>query len=337
MRWSVMVQELKLAHAFTLSRGSSTLKHNVFVKLDHEGVQGYGEAAPNIRYNETPESARAAVQEITARMVGSPHYYATFLAQMDHILPGEQAAKAAVDAAVMDWVGKQHQVPLYRLWGLEPEIAPTSMTVAIDQPEEMARRALEATDFSFLKIKLGTPNDRHMIRAIRQVSSQILRVDANEGWTDREQAAREIDWLAGQNVELVEQPMPAARVEDMIWLKSRSALPLIADEAFSKPADLPQVAQAYHGVNVKLAKTGGTLAARNALAMARALDLKTMVGCMIESGLGVAAAAHLAPGADYVDLDGNLLLSEDPFPGHPVERGCFMLKNTAGLGVDASF
>ena len=336
MKWTIIRKELHLAHAFTLSRGSSSVKHNLFVELDHDGIKGYGEAAPNSRYQESPQSAQQALTEITKNLKGDPRAYTTFLSQLDNINAGEQAAKSAIDSAVMDWVGKCLQIPLYRLWGLTPEIKPTSMTIAIDDPQSMAQRAAEARNFQFLKIKLGSPNDRAVIEAIRNRTHQIIRVDANEGWTNREQAIREIQWLAGQNVELIEQPMPAQNVEDMIWLKARSPLPLIADEAFSKPGDLPAVSQAYHGVNIKLTKTGGTLVARDALVLARTLGLKIMLGCMIESGLGIAAAAHLAPLADYVDLDGNLLLSQDPYPGHPVKDGCLMLKNSPGLGVDVA-
>lgn len=334
MKWTIWQKELKLAHAFTLSRGSAVLKNNLFVELEYNGLRGYGEAAPNIRYGETPQSAYAALENLTRSLSGNPLEFHSFLSQLDQIQDGEYAAKSAIDMAVMDLAAKTLKTPLYRIWGLSPKVQPTSMTIAIDEPEAMAQRALEAKAFQFLKIKLGTQNDRQIISAIRRVSNQTIRVDANEAWLDKEHAIREIEWLHQQNVDLVEQPMPAANFKDMVWLKARSPLPLIADEAFTRAGDLPLLAEACHGVNLKLTKTGGTLSARESVSCARMLGLKIMIGCMIESGLGIAAAAHLAPMADFVDLDGNLLLSVDPYPGHPVKEGVLTLKDEDGLGVD---
>lgn len=335
MKVSIEAHELTLRYTFTIATRSSNSRPNLALALEHEGIVGRGLAAPNPRYGESPESARAALETMTAVLEahGLDHRR-NALKHAFAAVPGDYAAKAALDMAVHDWFGKKHGLPLYRLWGLDPVDMPvTSMTIGIGDREETKTKTREAAGFHVLKIKLGGPDDRGMIEAIREVTQTPLRVDANEGWRDREQAAREVDWLAGQGVELVEQPMPADQWEDTAWLKSRSALPLIADEAFSGPQDLMRVSAGYHGVNVKLMKCGGIQAASDIIAAARALDLKIMLGCMVESGLGIAAAAHLAPLVDYADLDGNLLLTNDPYDGHPLEDGRIRLRNEPGLGV----
>jgi L-alanine-DL-glutamate epimerase-like enolase superfamily enzyme len=234
----------------------------------------------------------------------------------------------------MDWTGKSIGAPLYEIFSADPaQMPPTSMSIAIDAPDGVRRRALEASEFTLLKLKLGGREDHAMVNAIREVTDCPIRVDANEGYSDRETALREIEWLAERNVELVEQPLPADRFDDMTWLKQRSPLLIIADEAFLQSRDLAQVADCYHGINLKLVKCGGTLAARDAISAARSSGLKVMIGCTIESSLGIAAAAHLAPLADYADLDGNLLIANDPFVGHPVVEGRIRLRDAPGLGI----
>ena len=242
--------------------------------------------------------------------------------------------KRARELAVMDWVGESLGAPLYRLWDIDPaKMPPTSMTIAIDAPDRVRERAREASGFRVLKLKLGGAQDHAMVNAVREVTDTPIRGDANEGFPDRETAIREIEWLASHNVELVEQPLPADRLEDMMWLKARSPLPLIADEAFLRSRDLSKLANAYHGINIKLVKCGGTLAARETITLARSHGLRVMLGCTVESSLGIAAAAHLAPLADYVDLDGNLLIANDPYVGHPIVDGRIALRDAPGLGV----
>lgn len=267
---------------------------------------------------------------MAAAATESPAAYVPLLRTLKRAAPTEHAARAAMDAAIMDWLGKSLGAPLFRLWGLDSvAMPPTSMTIAIDAPD----RVRETSDFHVLKLKLGGADDHAMVKAIREVTDRPIRGDANEGFPDRETALREIEWLAGHNVELMEQPLPAARLEDMVWLKERSPLPVIADEAFLCSRDLPNLAEAYNGINVKLVKCGGTLAAREAIMLARSYDLEVMLGCTVESSLGIAAAAHLAPLVDYVDLDGNLLLSNDPYVGHPVVDGRIALRDAPGLGI----
>ena len=334
MRIDVFARKLHLRHTFTIARGSSDVKENIFVALSYQGITGYGEAAPNARYQETPASARHALKSLGNALACDLTTYVQTGAELGARFAGQYAAKAALDMAIMDWNGKALAAPVYRIWGLNPtDLPPTSMTIGIDEPQVVAEKTAQAAEFSALKIKLGSADDRAIIEAIRAVSNQALRVDANEGWHDREAAIREIEWLAARNVTLIEQPMPAAQHADMVWLKQRSPLPLVADEAFTEAADLPRLAEAYHGINIKLQKCGGMLPAREAMAAARVLGLKIMVGCMVESSLGIAAAAHLAANADWIDLDGHLLIVDDPFSGLDRQGDRLLPGPEAGLGV----
>jgi L-alanine-DL-glutamate epimerase-like enolase superfamily enzyme len=234
----------------------------------------------------------------------------------------------------MDWVGKKLGIPLYCYFGVDPRRAPlTTYSIGIDTPELTRRKVREAADFPVLKIKVGLDTDEVTIRAVRSVTDKPLRVDANEGWKSKEEAVRKILWLEKQGVELIEQPLPAHMIEETAWVRERVNMPVIADEACLRPEDVPKVAGAFDGVNVKLAKAGGLLAARRMIEMARAFGLKVMLGCMIESSLAVTAAAHLSPLVDWADLDGNLLIANDPYRGVRVERGKLILPEGPGLGL----
>jgi L-alanine-DL-glutamate epimerase-like enolase superfamily enzyme len=218
--------------------------------------------------------------------------------------------------------------------GLNPENAPlTSFSIGIDTPLNMQQRINEKSEMPIFKIKLGKDNDREIIEAIRKVTQNVIRVDANEGWYDKEEAIQQIEWLAKQNVEFVEQPMPADMLEETAWLKERSPLPLIADEAVKQTADIPNLAQAYHGINIKLMKSGGILEALSMIHLARAMKMQIMIGCMVESSVAISAAAQIAPLVDYIDLDGNLLLANDPYSGVKVIEGKLKYNSSPGLGV----
>jgi L-alanine-DL-glutamate epimerase-like enolase superfamily enzyme len=234
----------------------------------------------------------------------------------------------------MDWIGQKLGVPLYRHFGLDPGDAPvTTFSIGIDTPETTRQKVREAEAFPVLKIKVGLDTDEATIEAVRSVTKKPLRVDANEGWKDREEAVRKINWLESQGVEFVEQPMPAAMIDDIRWVRGRVHIPIIADEACMHPADIPKLATAYDGVNIKLMKCGGMLEAFRMIEIAKSLGLKTMLGCMIESSIGVTAAAHLSPLVDYADLDGNLLIANDPYSGVKVVNGKLILPDRPGLGL----
>jgi L-Ala-D/L-Glu epimerase len=256
------------------------------------------------------------------------------MSEVFHRVDGQWAGKAALDIALMDWIGQKLGVPLYRYFGLDPKDAPlTTFSIGIDTPEVTRQKVREAAQFRVLKVKVGLASDEATIAAVRAATDKPLRVDANEGWTDKEVAVRKINWLATQGVEFVEQPMPAHMLEEMHWVHERSHLPLIADEAALHPSDIPKLIGAFDGINVKLDKCGGILEAYREIQIAKSLGFKTMLGCMISSSVSVTAAAHLSPLVDYADLDGNLLIANDPFSGVTVKDGKLVLPTRPGLGL----
>jgi L-alanine-DL-glutamate epimerase-like enolase superfamily enzyme len=314
---------------------SSGYRENLHLRFARDGVTGLGEGAPIVRYKEDATSAQAAVNSVRELLASAnPWEFAKLMRQVFRRIEGQYAAKAAIDIALMDWVGKKLGVPLYRYFGLDPREAPvTSFSIGIDTPEITRQKVREAAAFPVLKIKVGLDTDEATIAAVRGVTSKPLRVDANEGWKNKEEAVRKINWLEKQGVEFVEQPMPAAMLEETRWVRSRVHIPLIADEACLHPADIPKLANSFDGVNVKLMKCGGILEAYRMIQIARSLGLKIMLGCMIESSIGVTAAAHLSPLVDYADLDGNLLIANDPYRGVRVANGKLVLPEGPGLGL----
>jgi len=246
---------------------------------------------------------------------------------------GQPAAAAAVDMALRDLAGKRLGAPLYELMGIDPRRTPiTSYTIGMDTPEIVERKVREAGEFEVLKVKMGTDDDRAVLEAVRDVTDRPLRVDANEGWT-LDDALERLDWLASLGVELVEQPLPASQLAATRELKRLSPLPLFADESLHVAADIPSLAEAFDGINIKLMKCGGIGEALRMIAVARAHGLKIMLGCMIESSLAITAAAVLSPLVDYTDLDGNLLIRDDPYRGVTVKGGRLVLPEGPGLGI----
>jgi L-alanine-DL-glutamate epimerase-like enolase superfamily enzyme len=336
-RVSVEIFELKLRQAWGLSRGTWTTRRNAFVRIEKDGIVGLGEAAPIARYNETAESAAAFIDKARPVLDRDLAEYAVRRREIEEVGPGEHAAKAALDMALLDWAAKRLGTPLWTLLGLDGRArVPTTYSIGIDTVEVMQRKVREAPDFGVYKIKVGTPDDRKIIEGIRAVTDKPLRTDANEGWKTKEEALEMIDWMAGQGVELVEQPLPADRLEDQGWLKERSKIPILGDESLIEPSDLPRIAPYFHGVNVKVMKCGGVQAAVRLAGMARALGLKLMLGCMIETSLGISAAAAVAQLFDYADLDGNLLISNDPFRGVATVGDKLVLTDKPGLGVEGA-
>ena len=334
-RVTVKTYELKLRQAWGLSRGTWTTRRNAFIRLERDGCAGLGEAAPIARYDETAESAAAFLEKARPVLDRDLGDYAVRFAEAGALDPGEHAAKAALDMAILDWSARKLGVPLWRLLGLGRDKAvTTTYSIGIDEIPVMQQKVRDAADFGVYKIKVGTADDRKIIEGIRAVTDKPLRADANEGWKTREQALEMIDWMAGQGVELIEQPLPADRLEDYAWLKDRVKIPIFADESLILPSDLPRIAPYFHGVNVKLMKCGGLQEAVRLAGMARALGLKLMIGCMIETSLGISAGAAVASLFDYADLDGNLLISNDPFRGVQTVKDRLVLDDKPGLGVE---
>ncbi|MCB1043863.1 MAG: dipeptide epimerase [Acidobacteria bacterium] len=331
--WQWHVIRLDLKHRFTIANRSSDFRENIVVRYVNGSETYYGLAAPNPRYDESVETAISAIEILTqsAQLNQEP---VTIWPLLNQAIRGQYAAKASIDMALYDAWGKRTNQPVWKLLRVpEPHGMPLCMTIGIDSAERVKQKVLDAHEFPILKVKLGGSNDREMIESIRSVTSKPLRVDANEGWRNREDAIREIEWLASRNTVFVEQPMPSDQLDDVIWLKQRSPLPLVADESLDHRASLPDLAQAYDGINIKLMKCGGITPALSLMGQARTLGLRIMLGCMVESSIGIAAAAQIAPLVDDLDLDGNLLIVNDPFRGCDVVDGHIYLNHRPGLGV----
>ncbi len=334
-RIETRIMRLKLRHTWTTVMSSSEYRDTLQVRFERGGMTGLGEGAPIVRYKEDAAGAQKAVESVRDYLTGAdPFQFQKIMAEVFRRIEDNYAAKAAIDIAIMDWVGQKLGVPLYRYFGLDPKDAPvTTFSIGIDTPEITRQKVKEAEAFPVLKVKVGLDKDEQTIEAIRSVTKKPLRADANEGWKTKEEAVRKINWLAKQGVEFVEQPLPASMYEEMRWVRARVDIPVIADEAVLHPRDIPKLAEAYHGINVKLDKAGGMLEAWRMIQMGRALGMKTMLGCMISSSVSVTAAAHLSPLVDYADLDGNLLIANDPYKGVEVENGKLVLPNRPGLGL----
>jgi len=325
--------DLHLAHTWTIARGSGTNLERVVVVelLGADGTVGRGEAAPSSRYRESAETVEAFCRKVDARglafndVEGSMEYLET-------VSPHDMSAKCALNLALLDGAAKRAQKPVYDLLGLgfREDQHRTSFTIGIDKPEVIRKKVLEAEPYPLLKFKVGVADDKANFRALREAApAKTLRVDANEGWKTKEQALEMIEWLAQDgHIQFIEQPLPAAApVKDWLWLKQRSPLPVFGDESYHHARDAAQAAECFHGVNVKLVKTGGISGGLLALQAARKAGLKTMLGSMIETSILISAAAHLAELCDYLDLDGNILITDDPYLGVGTNQGLLSFAN----------
>lgn len=328
--------ELQLKHVFTVSSYSRKTTPGVQVRIDYEGYTGYGEASMPPYLGQSVESVTAFLKKVDLAQFRDPFQLETILAYVDSLSAGDGAAKSAIDIALHDLVGKLMGMPWWRIWGLDASKAPsTTFTIGIDTPEVVRAKTLECADrFNILKVKVGLDNDKEMIQTIREVTDLPLAVDANQGWKDRQQALDEIFWLQENGVVMVEQPMAVSRVDDNAWITERSPLPIFADEAIQRLADVPSVKGVYHGINIKLMKCTGMREAWKMVNYARAEGMKVMIGCMTETSCAVSAAAQLAPAVDFADLDGNLLITNDPFKGMQVVNGRIALSDLPGIGID---
>jgi L-alanine-DL-glutamate epimerase-like enolase superfamily enzyme len=329
------VVRLKLRHTWTTTMSSSDFRDTLYVRYTRAGLTGVGEGAPIVRYHESAVDGEKALQPLRELVESAdPMAWAALEAEMAGRLPGQYAARAALNIAVLDWVGQKLGVPVYRLFGLDAANAPaTTFSIGIDTPEITRQKVREAEPYPILKIKVGLDTDEATIEAVRSVTRKPLRVDANEGWQDKETAARKITWLETQGVEFIEQPMPAAMLDEQRWLRSRVHMPILADEACLRSQDIPRIADAYDGIVVKVDKAGGLLEALRSIHTARSHGLKVMLGCMVSSSVAITAAAHISPLVDYADLDGNLLIGNDPYTGVLVQNGKLVLPAGPGLGL----
>ncbi len=329
------VVRLQLKHTWTTTMSSSHYRDTLHVRYTRDGLTGVGEGAPIVRYKESAIEGQKALAPLRDFVVSSdPWAFDKLMAEVSRKLEGQYAARAALDIALLDWVGQRLGIPLHRLFGLDPADAPvTTFSIGIDTPEVTRQKVREAEAFPVLKVKVGLDTDEATLEAVRSSTKKPLRVDANEGWKDKEEAVRKINWLESQGVELIEQPLPALMLEEQRWVRGRVHIPIFADEACLSARDVPRLAEAYDGVNVKLDKAGGVLAALRMVHVARACGLKVMLGCMVSSSVSVTAAAHISPLVDYADLDGNLLISNDPYSGVVVKDGRLVLPERAGLGL----
>jgi len=324
-------------HPFVIARGSTSEHRLMRIRvIDDDGVEGWGEAAPNRFYGETAETALAALARLTPIVEGcNPWALEDVEAEMNRALRFNGSVKSAISAALHDLAGKRLGVPVHKLWGLDAAKAPlSSFTIAIAASEdELRTRIAQAAEYPVLKVKLGTDHDAQIIRAVRQAApDKVLRVDANAAWTAK-QALIMVDVLVECGVEYLEQPLPPHDLDGLRFVRERSALPVIADESCVVASDIPRLAGVVDGINIKLSKCGGLRQALQMIATARAHNMLVMAGCMIETSLGITAAAHFAPLLDYADFDGAALLSDDPYMGATISAGMISIPASPGLGV----
>jgi L-Ala-D/L-Glu epimerase len=325
---------LELKHVFTIAGSSRTTTPVMLTRLEYDGITGYGEAAMPPYLGESHESASRFLSKIDLSGFTDPFQMEDLLDYVDKVDIGNTAAKASVDIALHDLVGKLMNQPWYKIWGLNPELTPnTSFTIGIDTAEVVSQKVKEAAEFKILKVKLGRDNDREMIQTIRLSTTVPLAVDVNQGWKNKEQALEMIYWLKDMGIVMVEQPMPKEQIENMAWLTERSPLPIIADEAIQRLPDVIKAAGVYHGINIKLMKCTGMREAFLMAKTAKSLGMKVMIGCMTETSCAVSAGAQLAPLAEYADLDGNLLISNDIYSGVKIKNGKITLSDSPGIGI----
>jgi L-alanine-DL-glutamate epimerase-like enolase superfamily enzyme len=335
MKLTAEPMDLVTKHVFGISRSARGVFENVLVRIEAGGFTGLGEAAPTDFYGEDRASTLEALEAMgdVLEKVSGPFHMQTLLESIDCVQGPCAAAKAAVEMALYDLLGKELDVPLWRMLGLDPSRTPiTSFTIGLDDLDVMMRKVEEASEFPLLKVKLNTGADVHVIEAIRAKTSQRIRVDANCAWKP-EEAVKVIEKLRDLGVEMIEQPVDRGDIEGLKYVKDNVDVPIFADESVMVSSDVPRLAGAVDGINIKLMKCGGISEALRMIHTARALGLKIMIGCMIESSIAISAAAHLTPLVDAADLDGNLLIKDDPFDGAKVKDGKIVLPAGSGLGV----
>lgn len=325
---------LELRHVFTIANSSRTTTPVVLTEIEYDGVVGYGEASMPPYLGESHASVLDFLSRVDLSKYANPFELETILRDIDAISTGNAAAKASVDIALHDLLGRLMKQPWYNIWGFDAAKTPyTSFTIGIDTQDVVRQKTKEAAEYKVLKVKLGRDTDRMIIDTIRSVTNTPITADVNQGWKDRAAALDMLHWLKEKNVVMVEQPLPKEQVDDLAWLTERSPLPIIGDEGVQRLADIPKAKGVYHGINIKLMKCTGMREAHKMIVLARSLGMKVMLGCMTETSCAISAASHLSPMVDWADLDGALLIGNDVFDGTQVVGGKVTLRDRPGIGV----
>jgi L-alanine-DL-glutamate epimerase-like enolase superfamily enzyme len=326
--------ELQLKHRFTISKFSRTSTPLMLLQLEHEGYTGYGEASMVPYMGESVDTATLFLNKVDIDALQYPFNYGEIMSYLDSLAPGLPAIKAAIDIALHDLDGKLQGQPCWQLLGSKPQLMPvTSYTIGIDTPEVFAQKVQEAAGYRAIKVKLGSSNDKALIETVRSITNVPLYVDANQGWTDRQQSLDLVYWLHEQGVQLIEQPFLKTDYDSNAWLTQHSPIPILGDEAVQRLADVERANGIYHGINIKLMKSAGMHEAKQMIAKARELGLKILIGCMSETSCATLAAAALAPQCDWADLDGPLLTINNPYKMPSFEDGKWVLTDEPGLGL----
>lgn len=336
MKLSFKPYTLSLRHAFTLSSTSRTTTPAVLTEIAYGGLVGYGEASMPPYLGESQQSVLNFLKKVDLGQFRDPLQLEEITAYLDALEEKNTAAKASVDIALHDLVGKILGQPLHKLWGYDDAKAPlTTYTIGIDTPEKVQAKAREVSGFKVFKIKMGRGTDKEIVQAVRRVTDAPFTADPNQGWTDRQESLETIHWLKEQGCLFVEQPLAKERVEDLAWLTARSPLPILADEGCQRLENIREIQGVYSGIVIKLMKCTGLREAQQMLVTAKALGMKTLLGCMTETSCAISAASQLSMAANYADLDGNLLISNDPFEGVQVVEGKLALPDRPGIGAIA--
>jgi L-alanine-DL-glutamate epimerase-like enolase superfamily enzyme len=335
MQASYISYHLDLKHPFAIAKFSRTSTPLLLLRLRYEQAEGYGEASMVPYMGESYESATAFLAKVDWSCLTYPFNFPEIIAYLDSLAAGHPAIKAAIDIALNDLNGKLQQKPCYQIYGADLQKMPvTAYTIGIDSPEVIREKVADAAGFKVLKVKLGRDNDKELISTVRSLTNLPLYVDANQGWDNRKKAIDMIYWLHDQGVVLIEQPMNKADTEGNAWLTGRSPIPILADEAVQRLADLEQIKGAYHGINIKLMKSAGMYEAHQMILKARSYGMKILIGCMSETSCASLAAAALAPLCDWADLDGPWLTRNNPFTVPELQQGKYQLKDLPGLGLE---
>ena len=334
MKLKFFPYELQMRHAFNLARSQRTVTPGVQCSITLDGITGYGEASMPPYLGESVDSVTSFLSKVNLSQFNDPFRIEEIHDYLESIAPDNRAAKAAVDIAFHDLLGKIMNQPWHKIWGFSSEDAPcTSFTIGIDSADVVRQKVAEASPYKVLKVKMGLDNDQATVEVIRSMTDVPICVDVNQGWTDRHHALDMCQWLAERGCLFVEQPFDKAAIDDTAWLTQHSPIPIIADEFIQRLPDVTRAAGAYSGINIKLMKSTGMHEAHQMAITARALGMKVMIGCMVETSCAVTAASQLSPIADYADLDGNLLITNDRFKGLTISNGKIIIPDAPGIGV----